>query len=115
MAASRNPLIRLGHIRDEITDLTKALEGVSFEEFTGNYVLKRSAEHAILIISEAVKSLSAEFTDHYAGVDWRAVRDIGNVLRHEYFEVDSKVIWRIVTDNLPELIIIVEQMIRDNS
>jgi uncharacterized protein with HEPN domain len=44
-------------------DLTKALEGVSFENFIGNYVLRRMAEHAILIISEAVKSLSAEFTD----------------------------------------------------
>jgi uncharacterized protein with HEPN domain len=115
MAASRNPLVRLGHIRDEITDLTKALKGVSFENFIGNYVLRRTAEHAILIISEAVKSLSAEFTDHYAGVDWRAVRDIGNILRHDYFEVDSKVIWRVVTDKLPELKIVIEQMIRDHS
>ena len=103
MAASHNPLIRLAHIRDEITDLTEAFEGASFENFSRSYVLRRTAEHAILIISEAVKALSVDFTDHYEGVDWRAIRDIGNVLRHDYFEVDPKVIWRVVVDRLPEL------------
>jgi uncharacterized protein with HEPN domain len=48
-------------------------------------------------------------------VDWRAVRDIGNILRYDYFEIDSKGIWRVVTDKLPELKIVIEQMIRDHS
>jgi uncharacterized protein with HEPN domain len=115
MAASRNPLVRLGHIRDEITDLEEAMKGASIENFANNYVLRRTSEHAILIISEAVKSLSAEFTDHYEGIDWRAIRDIGNILRHDYFEVDPKVIWRIVTDRLRKLKIVIEQMIKDHS
>lgn len=115
MSASRNPLIRLGHIHDEITDLVKAFENESFESFSESYVLRRTAEHAILIISEAVKALSVDFTDPYQGIDWRAIRDIGNVLRHDYFEVDPKVIWRVVTERLPELKLVVEQMIRDHS
>ena len=115
MAASKNPLVRLGHIRDEVDDLTKALEGVSFETFAATYVLRRTAEQAILIISEAVKALSPAFTDHYPGVDWRAVRDIGNVLRHDYFAVDARVLWRVVTHSLPELQTVVDRMIRDQT
>ena len=84
---------------------------MSFDSFAEDYVLRRMAEHAVLIISEAVKALSPSFTDHYPGVDWHAVRNVGNVLRHEYFEVDTKVLWRIVTKRLPELKPVIDLMI----
>ena len=100
-------------MRDEIGDLTNALLGVDFETFDRTYVLRRSAEHAILIISEAIKALSPEFTDRYGGIDWRAVRDVGNVLRHDYFAVDSKVLWQTVQHRLPELRIVIDRMIAD--
>ncbi len=115
MAASKNPLVRLAHIRDEIDELSKALEGVTYDDFTQSYVLRRTTEHAVLIISEAVKALPPTFTDHYPDVDWRAIRDVGNVLRHAYFEVDKNVLWRIASTRLPELNLIVDQMIRDHS
>ena len=76
-------------------------------------MLRRMAEHALLIISEAVKALSPEFTDHHAGVDWRAVRDIGNVLRHDYFAVDTRVLWRVITERLPKLQLVIEQMLHE--
>ena len=115
MAPSRIPLVRLGHIRDEIDQLTNALQGVTYDAFAENYVLRRTAEHALLIVSEAVKALSPAFTDHHPGVDWRAVRNIGNVLRHDYFEVDTKVLWRVVTERLPELKPVIERMVADES
>ena len=115
MAASKNPLVRLGHIRDEIDELTEALDGVTFERFSDDYVLRRMAEHALLIISEAVKALSPSFTDHYPGVDWRAVRDIGNVLRHDYFAVDTRVLWRVITERLREFKPVIERMIAEVS
>ena len=115
MAASKYPLARLGHIRDEIAQITAALDDVSYEIFAENYVLRRTAEHAVLIISEAVKALSPSFTDHHPGVDWRAIRTIGNVLRHDYFEVDTRVLWRVVTERLPELKPIIDRMIDDQT
>ena len=68
MAASRNPLARLAHIRDEIEQLAVALD-----VFSGSYVLRRMTEHAILIISEAVKSLPAAMTEPQLGINWRAI------------------------------------------
>ena len=58
-----------------------------------------------------MKALSPAFTDHHPGVDWRAVRNIGNVLRHDYFEVDTRVLWKVVTERLPELKPVIERMI----
>lgn len=113
MAATKNPLIRLGHIKDELENVAAAFDGITFEVFAANYMFRRTAEHAILIISEAVKALDPSLTAPYSTIDWYAIRNIGNLLRHEYFNVDPKVLWRIVTDSLPELRPVIEKMIQD--
>ena len=52
MSASKNPLVRVVHIRDEILDVRKACNGVTFDDFAESYMLRRTTEHALLIISE---------------------------------------------------------------
>ena len=56
MAATRNPKLRLLHIRDEIDGLTAALAGVSFEQYRGSYALRRVTERALQIVSEAARA-----------------------------------------------------------
>ncbi len=113
MAASKNPLVRLDHIRDEIDALAAAFDGVTYEAFAANYMFRRTAEHAVLIISEAVRSLHPSVTAPYPIIDWRAIRDVGNILRHEYFSVDPQVLWRIVNHSLPQLRPVIQAMIQD--
>lgn len=115
MAASKNPLVRLEHIRDEIRDLTAATAGLTFETFSASYVLRRTTEHAVLIISEAVRALPVDLTDRYPGPRWADIRGIGNVLRHDYFAVDPQVLWNILTDHLPGLGVTVARMIEDTT
>lgn len=65
MAASRNPRVRLEHIRDEIRDLSAATAGLTPRAFAASYIHRWTTEHAILIISEAVRTLPVELTDGY--------------------------------------------------
>ena len=113
MAASTNPPIRPEHIRDEIHELTAATAGVTLNTFLASYVLRRTTEHALLIISEAVKALPVELTDRYPGPRWADIRGIGNVLRHDYFAVDSHVLWGVLVRDLPPLGSIIDAMIGD--
>ncbi len=79
-----------------------------------SYILRRTAEHAILIISEAVKAVPNEMTDRYPGPPWADIRGIGNILRHEYYAVDPLVLWNIMTEHLPALALVVDRMIAEN-
>jgi uncharacterized protein with HEPN domain len=54
---TQNPSIRLGHIREEITRITSELAGIDQEAYSRSYLLMRAGERALLIISEAAKSL----------------------------------------------------------
>jgi uncharacterized protein with HEPN domain len=113
MAASRNPLARLHHIRDEIDQLTAAMGEVEYGAFLDSYMHRRTAEHAVLIISEAVRAIPEEIMARYPGPNWRAMRGIGNVLGHDYFAIEAPVLWDILRTQLPQLRPVVARMIED--
>ncbi|HUD86256.1 MAG TPA: HepT-like ribonuclease domain-containing protein [Xanthobacteraceae bacterium] len=103
MAASKSPRLRLLHIRDEIDGMTAALQSVSFETYRESYTLRRAAERAVQIVSEAAKSLPTEMLARHSEAPWNAIIGIGNILRHEYQRVDDRRLWEIVTVHLPQL------------
>ena len=113
MAATKNPLGRLGHMRDEIEGITVVLRDANRDAFVENYLLRRAAERALQIISEAAKALPKELTDRYPEIDWRGVRGLGDVLRHDYERVDADTLWEILTEKLPELAPVIVRMIDD--
>jgi uncharacterized protein with HEPN domain len=113
MAATKSPLMRLGHIRDEITNLLPLFTGVDYSTFASSYSMVRTTERAILIIAEAVKALPADLTTRYPEIEWHAIRGIGNILRHEYERVETEVLWQVVTRSLPQLAPVIERMIDD--
>jgi|SoiMetStandDraft_2_1073263.scaffolds.fasta_scaffold169458_2 uncharacterized protein with HEPN domain len=60
MAASKSPRLRLVHIRDEIDGVHDTVQGVAFADFRDSYVLRRTIERALEIISEAARALPPE-------------------------------------------------------
>lgn len=69
MAATRSPLLRLKHIRDELDWVIPRFAGTDFETFVSDIANVRAVERSILIISEAAKSLPGELTDKYPEIE----------------------------------------------
>jgi uncharacterized protein with HEPN domain len=113
VAASRSPRLRLLHIRDEIDGLAAALHGVNFTEYQKSYPLRRAAERAVQIISEAAKALPTQMLARYPASPWSAIIGIGNILRHEYQRIEDRRIWEIVTVYLPQLRPVIMAMLAD--
>jgi uncharacterized protein with HEPN domain len=113
MAATRSPLMRLGHIQEEIANLLMLFVGVDYPTFAASYSMVRTTERAILIIAEAANVLPVELTERYPEIEWHAIRGIGNILRHEYERGETEVLWRVVKQSLPELAPVIDRMIRD--
>jgi uncharacterized protein with HEPN domain len=103
MAASKSPKLRLLHIKDEIDALLPHIINQEREQFLNNYLLIRATERAVLIISEATRTLPDALTRLQPLIDWAAIRAIGNIIRHEYDRVEPIILWSIVQDELPKL------------
>jgi uncharacterized protein with HEPN domain len=111
MAFSKDPAARLHHILDEAEAIQEATQDLTFDAFRDSWMVRRAVEHGLLIITEASKSLPPALKAAHPAVPWRQVEAFGNVLRHEYREVDPTVLWRIVREQLQPLATTVREML----
>lgn len=95
--------VRLQDILDEIEGIRSVTMGLSFVEFDRSWAAVRATQHALLIISEAVKNLPADLKARRPEIPWGRIQALGNFLRHEYAAIDNDRIWSIVVDHLPAL------------
>ncbi len=62
-----------------------------------------AVERCLERISEAAKKLGPVMEERQPQVSWRGIRGLGNILRHEYDEVDDSTITRIIDRELGPL------------
>lgn len=80
-----------------------AVAGRTQAAFQADTFLQLGVERALEIISEAVRHVPDDRLALYSHIAWADVRALGNLIRHEYWRVDPKIVWRIVEDDLPPL------------
>jgi uncharacterized protein with HEPN domain len=55
------------------------------------------------IIGEATKRISSTLKSAHAQVPWRAMASMRDRLIHDYFGVDTAIVWEVVESDLAEL------------
>lgn len=93
----------LGHILDEIDFVLRATAGKTLDEFAEDEVLRRACTRSFEIIGEAVKKLSPRVRGEHSTVEWQKIAGMRDRLIHNYFDVDYRVLWDAVQNNLPAL------------
>lgn len=56
------------------------------------------------ILGEAASRLPDETRARFPQIEWPKVIGFRNVVVHEYFGVDLRLVWKILTDKLPEFL-----------
>lgn len=55
------------------------------------------------IIGEASNHLSQAIKEEFSTIAWSQIIGLRNVFVHEYFGVDTNLVWEIIKKDLPEL------------
>ena len=55
------------------------------------------------IIGEACNHLSAELKSKFSEIEWAQIVGMRNVFTHEYFGIDSSLVWEIIKNDIPEM------------
>lgn len=111
MKDQRSAAPRLSDIREAINGIRDTVAGLDFEAYCSSWQQRRAVERGIEIISEASRHLPADLTDQHPGIPWRAIRAIGNLLRHEYGRVQDEIVWDVATTKLDALETAIEAML----
>ena len=82
-------------------------------DFAGDRMLAMSLERAVEIIGEAAGKISAEFRNGHQEIPWGDMIGMRNRMAHAYFDIDPAVLWSTVSQDIPDLIVKLESVLKD--
>ena len=100
---------RLEHILEAINRLQTHAGNLSKDELEQDVLRYYGIVKNIEIIGEAARMLTEAFRSAHPEVNWRSIANMRNFLVHEYFQVDSDVVWSVIHE---EIVILKKQVIR---
>ncbi len=101
------------HILDEANYIVKHSSIIDYESFVNNETFRRSFIRSIEIIGEAVKKLPENIKDTYSSIPWKKIAGMRDILIHEYFGVNYKLVWDVAKNKIPELKSEIEKIIME--
>lgn len=100
----KNDATYLEHILLAIQSIEQYLEEVkSYNDFKDNQMLIDALIRELEIIGEAANNVSEKFRKDNPKIPWRKMIGIRNILIHEYFGINKKIIWQTCQTNLKDL------------
>ena len=104
----KDNIVYLKHILGSIKNIEEYISGFDFESFSNDKKTVAAVIRELEIIGEASNNLSDEFKAGRPEIPFRDITDMRNILAHEYFGVNKKVVWNTATEDLKNLKEIIE-------
>jgi uncharacterized protein with HEPN domain len=114
MPSKRNPAVYFLDILRAIELIEQYLVGVSFADFETNIEKQDAVNRRLEILTEASHRLREEDKALCTETDWRAIRGLGNRLKHDYDSIELEIVWVIVEKDLPTLKQVVMRILREH-
>ena len=104
--------IRIHDILAAIKAITEYTRGMDYETFASDQKTIDAVLRNITVIGEAASRIPNDVTVAHPEIPWRDMRDMRNLLVHEYFGVSTQILWDTVQGNLPSLVPSLESVIK---
>jgi uncharacterized protein with HEPN domain len=113
MKRARGLRLRLEHMLQGIVQIEHLTSGRTVADYLADEGLREMIERNIARISEAARFVPSEMRSRYPDVPWRRIVGIGNVIRHDYDEIDDRVMWETAPRSSYRSKEVVERNLRD--
>lgn len=92
----------LKHILESIESIEEYIKDISEEDFLNSQEKQDAVVRRLEIIGEAVRNLQNDFKEQYPNIAWNKAMGTRNILIHNYFGIDLKIVWDTATKGLIE-------------
>ena len=96
--------LRINDILDAIAAIEGFTQGMDLATFAGDRRTIDAVLHNLMAIGEGANHVPDDVVLAHPEIPWRDMRDMRNVVVHEYFGVNKEIIWDTVCLNPPPLV-----------
>ncbi len=107
----RQTKLRFRDWRFRVRDILAALHnvddythGMTYEVFATDRRTLDAVVRNLMMMGESIRWIPEPILEAHADVPWRTMRGVRNVVVHEYFGVDPRILWETVRTDLPPLV-----------
>jgi len=93
----------MADIWEAINSIEKFTVGLTFEDFLRDERTLLAVIRKLEIIGEAARKIPEKVKKNYTQIPWEYMTGMRNKLIHEYFGVNTEVVWKTIKENLPEV------------
>lgn len=94
----------LQDILDSALKIKKYCNGLNYRSFCKDDKTIDAVIRNFEIIGEAAKRVPNKIKLAYPDLDWEGMAGMRNILAHEYFGIKLEIIWKTISNKVPELL-----------
>ena len=91
-------------------DALTFIQGASFDDLRTNTMLRKAVLHSLAILGEAAGRIGEASEAEVPDLPWRRMKNLRNVIVHDYEGVNLPIIWKIVTVELPIVVAVLNPL-----
>lgn len=89
------------HILDAIEKVLEYTKDIrSMEELDVDSLRKHATTYNIQIIGEAIYKLTPEFKAAHSQTPWKMIEKSRHILVHDYYQVEIRILWSIIREDM---------------
>jgi uncharacterized protein with HEPN domain len=103
---------------DFLRDIDEAIERIldytvdlSWDIYIHDHKTQDAVIRNLEVIGEATKNLSEELRSQYPNIPWQSMAGTRDRLTHHYFGINQEIVWQIVEQDLPGLLLQIKQIL----
>jgi len=104
MRAGAGNAAHLWDMLDAAQAICRFTEGRTLDDYLEDRMLRGAVERHIELISEAANRVSTSFRISHSHIAWRHIVAQRHVLGHGYGELKHDLLWKVATEDIPELV-----------
>jgi len=110
MSKKRDLVVYVDDIIDSANAIKSYIKEMNYDDFCKDRKTFSATIREYIIIGEAVSKIIDILEDKFPEYPWRMIKDLRNLIVHEYFGVDYKILWDLSIKELDEMLLLIKQL-----
>ena len=98
----RNKII-IGKMINYASKVLSYSEGMDYQSFSQNIITVEACIFNLSQLGELTTKLEKDYIANYPNIPWNEMRGLRNKIVHDYEGVNLRLVWEIISQDLPEL------------